>query len=48
MDEQLAGKEPDDFVSWHATVRAADPQVPRALLPRQPSEEIRIDATNAL
>src|SRR5205085_5840108 len=32
MHEQLAGSEAHDFVGWHATVRASNPQVLRRLL----------------
>ena len=42
MDEQLAGVEVDDLVGRHAAVGAADPQIFRRLLARQPAEEIGV------
>src|SRR5438067_167651 len=36
MHEQLAGSESDDFICWHPTVGAADPQIVGRLLGRQP------------
>ena len=35
VHEELAGIESDDLISWHAAVRAADPQKLRRLLARQ-------------
>ena len=40
VDEQLAGQQADDLVGRHAAVGAADPQVLRRLLRRQPLEEL--------
>ena len=42
MDEELAGEEPHDLVRGHAAVGAADPEIPRLLLPREPRKELRI------
>ena len=42
VDEQLAGIEIDDLVGRHAAVGAADPQIFRRLLARQPAEEIGV------
>ena len=40
VDEQLAGQQVHDLVGRHAAVRAADPQVARALLGGQALEEV--------
>ncbi len=47
MDEQLAGIQIDDLIGRHAAVGAADPEIFRGLLARQPAEEIRIRPDDA-
>jgi hypothetical protein len=42
MYKKLARQESDDFICWHATIRAPNPQVLRLLLPRKPLEKSRI------
>ena len=42
VDEHLARQEADDLVRRHPAVRAADPEVARRLLRRQPREELRV------
>ena len=48
MDEELAGKKAHDLVGGHAAVGASDPQILGPLLAREPGEEFRIVAAQAL
>lgn len=48
VDENLAGRQPDDLIRRHAAIGATDPQIPRCLLRGKASEEIRIGTKRGL
>src|ERR1043165_9083974 len=48
MDEEFTGQKINDLVRGYATVRAANPQVLRRLLPRQFEKELGILCPNCV